>query len=303
MKTAYMAPEGFVEELVDELAGAVKSVHGRLVVADGPPMPVAWTQNVWFDPVKIPINSIGEGVRALKGLQKNWTSYSFHLHRRTSLIQDQLPRLKESRLEFLSPLPVFPMGSWTLLEKDLILAAPNCSSPFPNGEARFVEDKTGPPSRAYLKLWELFTVHGIKPGPEERCLDMGSSPGGWTWVLRKLGCEVISVDRAPLDPSVAGLGRITHIRANAFSLKPEDVGQADWFFSDVICYPAKLLEMAHRWLDSGLCKNFVCSVKFKGKTDHSISREFAGIPGSRLMHLFHNKHELTWVCAARRASK
>jgi 23S rRNA (cytidine2498-2'-O)-methyltransferase len=50
-----------------------------------------------------------------------------------------------------------------------------------------------------------------------------------------------------------------------------------------------------RWLDSGLARRFVCTIKFQGATDHATARDFAAIPGSRLMHLHHNKHELTWV--------
>ena len=30
-------------------------------------------------------------------------------------------------------------------------------------------------------------------------------------------------------------------------------------------------------------------------TDHESARRFAAIPGSQLRHLFHNKHELTWI--------
>jgi 23S rRNA (cytidine2498-2'-O)-methyltransferase len=39
----------------------------------------------------------------------------------------------------------------------------------------------------------------------------------------------------------------------------------------------------------------VCTLKFQGPTDHETARRFAAIPGSRLMHLHHNKHELTWI--------
>jgi 23S rRNA (cytidine2498-2'-O)-methyltransferase len=38
----------------------------------------------------------------------------------------------------------------------------------------------------------------------------------------------------------------------------------------------------------------ICTVKFQGKTDHAVVREFAAIPGSQLLHLHHNRHELTW---------
>jgi 23S rRNA (cytidine2498-2'-O)-methyltransferase len=42
-------------------------------------------------------------------------------------------------------------------------------------------------------------------------------------------------------------------------------------------------------------RRFVCSVKFQGPTDFEVMRDFIAIPGSRLLHLHHNKHELTWI--------
>jgi 23S rRNA (cytidine2498-2'-O)-methyltransferase len=36
-------------------------------------------------------------------------------------------------------------------------------------------------------------------------------------------------------------------------------------------------------------------VKFQGATDHASAEAFAAIPGGRLQHLFHNKHELTFL--------
>ena len=65
-----------------------------------------------------------------------------------------------------------------MLDPETMLAAAQCTSPFPNGEIGFVEDRIGPPSRAYLKLWEALTLIGSRPGPGERRVDLGSSPGG-----------------------------------------------------------------------------------------------------------------------------
>jgi hypothetical protein len=48
---------------------------------------------------------------------------------------------------------------------DLILASPTKTSPFVNGAVQFVEDREGPPSRAYLKLWEVLTRFGAWPQP------------------------------------------------------------------------------------------------------------------------------------------
>jgi 23S rRNA (cytidine2498-2'-O)-methyltransferase len=292
--TAYLAAEGYVDELADEL-GVVARAHGRLLTAPGPPRPAAWAANVWLDPREIPIASISDAAAKLRAIQRNWAVYAPVLHRRAVLIQQQLPKVSAKPLVFGAPAPVAPLGSWTLLDAGTVLAAPQCTSPFPNGEAQFVEDRTGPPSRAYLKLWEALTVIGRRPRPGEVCLDLGSSPGGWSWALQQMGAHVISVDKAPLAPEIAGLPGVEHRRESAFSLDPYSVGPVDWLFSDVVCYPARLLALVERWLAAGACARFVCTVKFQGITDHAVARRFAAIPGSQLRHLFHNKHELTWV--------
>jgi 23S rRNA (cytidine2498-2'-O)-methyltransferase len=84
-------------------------------------------------------------------------------------------------------------------------------------------------------------------------------------------------------------------RESAFALDPRALGPVDWLFSDVVCYPARLLALVERWLKAGTCRRFVCTLKFQGATDHETARRFAAIPRSRLLHLHHNKHELTWL--------
>lgn len=293
--TGYLAPEGFVAELLAELGPEVSAVLGRLVLAPGPPRPAAWVANLWHEPQRIAIASIGDAARKLRAIQRNWALYSHAHHRRAALIAEQLPKVSAKPLVFGSPAPTAPLGSWTLIDPGTVLAAPRCSSPFPNGEISFVEDRAAPPSRAYLKLWELFTLSGEKPSPGELCLDLGSSPGGWTWVLQSLGARVISVDKAPLDPRIAALPGVEVRRESAFALEPQALGGIDWLFSDVVCYPRRLLALVERWLAAGTCRRFVCTLKFQGPTDHDTARRFAAIPGSRLLHLHHNKHELTWI--------
>jgi 23S rRNA (cytidine2498-2'-O)-methyltransferase len=292
--TGYLAPAEHIEDMMAEL-GEGALLHGRLALAPGPARKIAWTANVWHDPRRIAIASIADGARALRGIQRNWALYASGLHRRASLIGERLPHVSAKPLSFPAPLPAAPLGSWTLLDAETILAAAHCSSPFPNGEVRFVEDRGGPPNRAYLKLWEALTIAGRRPGPGSLCLDLGSSPGGWSWVLQKLGARVISVDKAPLEPSIAALPGIDFRQASAFSLEPSAIGPVDWLFSDVICYPARLLRLVETWLASGLVRNFVCTLKFQGATDMQTARRFATIAGSRLVHLCHNKHELTWI--------
>src|SRR5215470_9905731 len=297
-RTGFLAAEGYEQQLREELGERrIAAAHGRLLLVEGATEPAAWAANSWCDPQTIAIASIADGAKKLRALQRNWVLYACRLHRRARLIQKQLPHVSAKPLVFPQPAPTAPLGSWTLIDEATVLAAPRCSSPFPNGEAQFVEDKAAPPNRAYLKLWEALTVLGRHPGAGERCLDLGSSPGGWTWVLQSLGARVVSVDKAPLAPEIAALPRVEFRRASAFALDAREVGPVDWLFSDVVCYPARLYGLVERWLESGLASNLVCTLKFQGATDHAAARRFAAIPGSRLLHLHHNKHELTWMRA------
>jgi 23S rRNA (cytidine2498-2'-O)-methyltransferase len=69
----------------------------------------------------------------------------------------------------------------------------------------------------------------------------------------------------------------------------------DWLFSDVICYPARLLALVQRWITAGTARNLVCTIKFQGETDHEVAAAFAAIEGAVVFHSAHNKHELTFA--------
>ena len=292
--TGYLAPEGFLSELQHELGDTAIETHERLVLAEGLPRDIAWVANVWRAPQRLAIASIGDAAKQLRAIQRNWALYSFAHHRRAALIAEKLPKVSAKPLAFGDPAPSAPLGSWTLLDNETLLASAACSSPFPNGEANFIEDRA-PPSRAYLKLWEAFTLLGTRPQPGETCLDLGASPGGWSYVLGKLGARVIAIDKAPLDPGVLALPGVEQRQESAFGLEPRDIGPVDWLFSDVICYPARLLTLVEKFLAAGTVRNFICTIKFQGETDFATQARFAAIPGSRLIHLHVNKHELTWV--------
>lgn len=297
-KTAYLAVKGFERHLIQELEG-IREIHGRLILTDRPAKKVFWAQNIWLNPVVLSVQSIADGARQLKALQRNWWLYSTHLHRRASLIRDRLPHVSAKPIRFPSKLPQAPLGSWTLLDSNSILASPQCSSLFPNGEVVFLEDRQGPPNRAYLKLWEVLTLLQHFPHKGDFCIDVGGSPGGWTWAIQKLGGTVLSVDRSPLNPKVFSLPRVKFQKCDAFSLVPEmfvsDNRMVDWLFSDIVCYPEKLYDWVILWTRSGICKNIVCTLKFKDNYDYKIVEKFTAIPGSQMAHLYHNKHELTWV--------
>jgi 23S rRNA (cytidine2498-2'-O)-methyltransferase len=186
------------------------------------------------------------------------------------------------------------MGGWTLWTADTILASHDTSSLYPLAEMTFLEDQVNPPSRAYLKLWEFFTCYSPRlPRPDEHLLDMGACPGGWTWVMQSFGGKVTAVDKAPLEPRIASLPNVTVLEESAFGLDPARLSKVDWFFSDIICYPERLLELIKRWEKTGV-KNFVCTIKFQGPTDHAATARFVSELGGRVIHQHHNKHEVTW---------
>ena len=262
--TAYLAAPGFEADLRAEL-GEVSAECGRLLLSPGPAKPAAWAQNIWMEPQVLEVASIGEAAKALKAIQRNWWPYEFHLHRRTALLVEKLPKVSAKPLVFGQPAPAAPLGSFTWMDEGRVLAAAGCSSPFPNGEATFVEDRTTPPSRAYLKLWEALTLAGEMPGPGQTCVDLGACPGGWTWVLASTGARVISIDKAPLAPNVAAMPNVEYRQGSAFGIEPAEIGPVDWLCSDVICYPERLLRLVERWLDSGLARNFICTVSSRAR--------------------------------------
>ena len=82
--TGYLAPEGFTFDLEHELGDTVIDVHGRLVLAEGPPRDVAWVANIWRNPQRLTIASIGDGAKQLRAIQRNWALYSQAHHRRAT---------------------------------------------------------------------------------------------------------------------------------------------------------------------------------------------------------------------------
>jgi len=291
----YHAAPGFMSHLEGELPEPYRRDEELLTVM-GPPRHTYWSRNVWKKPFTAEFGSISEASKILRSVQRNWAPYPTKLARRTTLIAEALPSLPNKPKVFPFTVPPSPMGAFTLLDEHTLMASAECSSPWPNGEFEFVEDKEGPPSRAYRKLWEALVMAGSMPGPGQRCVDAGACPGGWTWALAGLGAEVVAIDRAPIDDRVAAMPGVTFMKHNAFTIKPEDIGPVDWFCSDVICYPPALYDWVMLWMESGLARNFICTIKMQGADwDRPSVERFAAIPGSRVLHLWHNKHELTWI--------
>lgn len=267
--------------------------HDRLYFLDTDYRPL-FAQVTWLQCQTLSITSINDGIKQLRALGKNWALFSIGNHRRAQLIQDGLAKIKNEPIPFLAEQSKHTMGGWTLLDANTIICSTQTTSRYPLGKIEFIENKEIPPSRAYLKLWEFFTGHCPPPAKDTKIIDMGSSPGGWSWVLSQLNLDVISVDKAPLDQKIARIPNITFLQESAFGLDPKKISGAEWLFSDIICYPERLLSLIKKWQQESSVHNFVCTIKFQGEADFAMIDEFLKIPNSKMVHLYHNKHEVMW---------
>ncbi|MFA6856605.1 MAG: SAM-dependent methyltransferase [Treponema sp.] len=259
-----------------------------------------WCRTAMLEPFILHFDSIGEAAAALREKQRSWAPYQYQLFRRAGFIQEKLPYVNLKTRTFPVKIPQSPIGLYTLLDADTIIASALTTSFIPAGLIQFEENHEEPPSRAYLKIQESLTMAQLLFGAElphagQMCFEAGACPGGWTWVLVKLGCRVYAVDRAELVPELMHNPLVKFQAHDAFTLKPDDIGPCDWVFSDVICYPERLFEWVQEWLSSGLVKNMICTIKMQGDVNWKLAAEFAAIPGSRVVHLNYNKHELTWI--------
>ena len=303
---AWLAADGLKQVLQEDLLlRGVENVtwHGMLALSTQRPVYSPWALDIWTAPQRATITSIRNASDTLRAIQRNWSLYAADNFRRAGLIVQKLPPVKAAPLVFPTPAPGSPLGAWTLLDTSALLFSPTKTSPFVNGAPEFVENRTDPPSRAYLKLWEACTRLGRWPAAGERCYDLGATPGGWTWALASLGAQVTAFDRAPLAPAVAAMPGVSFQQASAFGLDPRQLPATDWVFSDIIAYPQRLLRLTRAWIEAGQTKNIVLTVKFQGETDHDTVAAFEAIPGGALAHLAHNKHELTFFWSQEAALK
>lgn len=252
-----------------------------------------WAQDWW--PKTQLFSDTNKAIDYMKGLPYLGAYHHAEESNLSKKLKSILKRVPLKRIEFKVPHPFnFKFYTYTTY-KEFIFVCPTPYQRFPLGWHEFNENKLSPPNRAYLKLWEVFAIHQVIPDQNSKAIEVGASPGGWTWVLEKFCKEIHTFDRAPLDQKLQNLKSIHHHIGDAFQIPPEKYKNFDWFFSDLICTPEKIHETILFWLNKSNISNFVCTIKFKGSCQFEILDQLLLIPDSKIVHLYQNKNEVTWI--------
>lgn len=289
---AYFAKPVYRNEVLQELIEP-QEIDECLTLSSVLSSPV-FALDIWPDCEVISFTSISDAIKQLKKRALRWFYYGSRSFRRGSLIAAGLKIITAPPITFRQS-TFQPFSGFTLLSESELLVCAKPWKKWPSGKMQFVENKILPPNRAYLKLWEALTLMNIFPQAGELCLDLGASPGGWSWVLAECGATVIAVDKAPLASSIATYPNIRFQEGSAFALNPLEYQHIDWLCADIICYPERLLQLVEKWQASGRVCHMVCTLKLQGEIDWKVIRSFQAIPQSKVVHLFHNKHELCFL--------
>jgi len=201
---------------------------------------------------------------------------------------------------------------------------------FPLGLAKVdIEEKM--PSSAYRKLMEGFECMRIQPSSSAVAVDLGGKfavntfrtvnchcisfilqyvclfssacPGGWTSVMRRLGCSVVAVDRSEVDPVLMKDEYVQFVKGDAFAFEPTMVekGQDCWMVSDVIAYPDRIIELLDKWCSGNLASHMIVTMKFQGEepaldeVERAIDLVESHSYQCRVKHFFNNKNEVTFM--------
>ncbi len=276
---AYLTNPLYLQELCREVEG-FSVFDDRLILSSHLTQP-AFVEDIWPNCEIIAFTSINDAIKKLKTKSLRWFYYKSKHVRRGALIADGLKIVKDNTK---------PFAIFILLNENELLICQRPWKKWPCGKPYFVENKEIPPNRAYLKLWEALDLMGTPLKAGDACIDLGASPGGWTWVLASTGASVVAIDKAPLDSRIAAMPNVHFEEGSAFALEPRAV---DYLCSDIICYPERSLALIQKWLP--FAKHIICTIKLQGDTDWETIRALQAIPNGLLTHLFYNKHELTFM--------
>jgi 23S rRNA (cytidine2498-2'-O)-methyltransferase len=181
------------------------------------------------------------------------------------------------------------------------------SSRWPMGIPR-LRMPSGSPSRSTLKLAEAMMefLGARKFEPGATAVDLGASPGGWTWQLVQRGFMVTAVDNGPMDRALLDSGQVKHRRDDGFHYQPPE--PVDWMVCDMVESPARIARLVAKWLAQGWCREIIFNLKLPMKKRweelelcRALIDEALGGKGYylRMKQLYHDREEVSAYLARR----
>lgn len=180
---------------------------------------------------------------------------------------------------------------------------PENSAPWPMGILRLSMPRAAP-SRSTLKLAEAIKVFQLEPRLQEgqTAVDLGASPGGWSWQLAERGIHVSAVDNGPMDKALIAAGMVEHLREDGFHFRPKRPVQ--WLVCDMIEQPARIAKLMADWLAEGHAQEAVFNLKLPMKRRHEELARCRELIQTRLAaarldfelsfrQLYHDREEVT----------
>jgi 23S rRNA (cytidine2498-2'-O)-methyltransferase len=185
------------------------------------------------------------------------------------------------------------------------------SSRWPMGIVR-LRMPSAAPSRSTLKLAEALMEfleekeRAKRLVPGMTAVDLGASPGGWSWQLVKHGLMVLAVDNGPMDAALLDSGQVKHRRDDGFHFRPAE--PVDWMVCDMIESPSKIARLAAKWVAEGWCRESIFNLKLPMKKRWEEVERCRGIIDEalggggyylRFKQLYHDREEVTAYLARR----
>lgn len=195
------------------------------------------------------------------------------------------------------------------------VAAVANSSPWPMGIVR-LRMPAAAPSRSTLKLAEAlleFFDEATRDklfAPGMTAVDLGASPGGWTWQLVRRHLRVTAVDHGAMDPALLESGLVKHRRDDGFHFRPAE--PVDWMVCDMVESPSRVARLAARWVGEGWCRGAIFNLKLPMKKRweevercRALIDEALGGGGYflRMKQLSHDREEITAYLARRTTAR
>jgi 23S rRNA (cytidine2498-2'-O)-methyltransferase len=157
-------------------------------------------------------------------------------------------------------------------------------------------------SRAYLKVVEALEWSELPITVGDRCVEIGSSPGGSCLALLERGLLVTGIDPAEMDPDVLAHPNFTHVRTRAKDAKRGVFRDCRWLVMDANVAPNYTLDTLDGVLTQGGARpeGLVLTLKL---TDPKLAERLPAIADRlrrygytrvRMRQLAFNRHE---VCA------